>query len=207
MADQMFQARGVARYPWLNKPDTKFDAAGKYKVDLEITAEDAATLLPALEKIREQTKADFQKSAKGKKAKDADLPLSPQLDNEGNETGAYILRVGMKASGVSKKTGKPWTRAVPIFDAKGKPANPQIFGGSELIVSFKAQGWSNPKGECGTTCYLEGVQVLKLATGGGGSASAAGLGFKAQEGYSAEDDEVTNVEAEDTASEGGYDFD
>lgn len=206
MADQMFQARGVARYPWLNKPDTKFDAAGKYKVDLEITAEDASKLLPSLEKIREQTKADFQKSAKGKKAKNADLPLAPQLDNEGNETGSFILRVGMKASGVSKKTGKPWTRAVPIFDAKGKPANPQIFGGSELIVSFKAQGWSNPKGECGTTCYLEGVQVLKLSSGGGGSASAAGLGFTAQEGYSAEDDEVTNDEAGEDQASGAYDF-
>lgn len=204
MADTIINVRGIARYPWLNKPDTKFDAAGKYKVDLEITADDAAALLPALEKLREQAKADFQKAAKGKKAKDADLPLFPQLDSEGNETGAYILRVGMKASGVSKKTGKPWNRAVPIFDAKMRPANPQIFGGSELVVSFKAQGWANPKGECGATCYLEGVQVIRLSSGSGGS-SAAGLGFKAQDGYSAEDDAVTE-EGGETSAEGGYDF-
>lgn len=206
MADPLLQARGIARYPWLNKPDTKFDAAGKYKVDLEITAEDASKLLPTLEALRSQAKADFQKTAKGKKAKDADLPLFPQTDSEGEETGNYILRVGMKASGVSKATGKAWNRSVPIFDAKGKPANPQIYGGSELIVSFKAQGWSNPKGECSATCYLEGVQVLKLAQGGGGR-DASGLGFKAQEGYSAEDDAVTNEDAGEDAAENGYDFD
>lgn len=206
MADQILKARGTARYPWLNKPDTKFQPEGVFKVDLEITAEEASKLLPVLEGLREKAKADFQKSAKGKKAKDADLPLFPQLDSAGEETGSFILRAKMKASGISKKTGKPWSRTVPIFDAKGKPASPQIYGGSEIIVAFKADGWANPKGECGATCYLEGVQVLKLAGGSGGS-SAGAFGFGSEEGYSAEDDVVTFEATDEAAAEGGYDFD
>lgn len=198
---QLIQVRGIARYPWLNKPDTKFKAEGQFKVDLEIDAETAEPLLSMFEDIRAAEIAAAKVKLKGKKPKEADLPLVPKLDEDGNETGTYLLKAKMTASGVSKRTGKPWSRVVPIFDAKGKPANPQIYGGSELILSIEPKGWANPKGECSVTCYLEGVQVIKLSQGSGG-ASAAALGFGAVEDGYAEDE----GEEGDAGDEGGYDF-
>lgn len=197
----LIQVRGIARYPWLNKPDTKFKAEGQFKVDLEIDAETAEPLLAQFEDIRAAEIAAAKVKLKGKKPKEADLPLVPKLDEEGNETGTYLLKAKMTASGVSKKTGKPWSRVVPIFDAKGKPANPQIYGGSELILSIEPKGWANPKGECSVTCYLEGVQVIKLSKGSGG-ASASALGFGAvEDGYSEDE-----VEVEGEAAGEDYDF-
>ncbi len=204
MADTIIHVRGIARYPWLNKPDTKFKAEGLYKVDLEIDADTAEPLIRQFEDMRAQEMKAAQKALKGKKAKEADLPIQPKLDEDGNETGLFILRAKMIASGVSKKTGKQWSRAVPIFDTKGKPANPQIFGGSEIILGIAPKAWSNPKGECSVTCYLEGVQVIKLSQGSGG-ASAAALGFGAVEGgYSADDDASDEVSEEEASN---YDFD
>ena len=33
--------RGIAMYPYINKADTQFDSAGKYKVNLRLKKEDA----------------------------------------------------------------------------------------------------------------------------------------------------------------------
>ena len=206
MTDQpITNVRGIARYPWLNKPDTKFDAAGVYKVDLELDAETAAPLVELCERLQDAAAKEYAAAKKGKKAKLVDLPIQPQLDPEtGEETGNYILRAKMKASGVTKK-GKAWNRVVPIFDAKGKPASIDIYGGSEIILAVKPHGWSNPKGECSVTFYLEGVQVIKPSKGSGG-ASASGLGFGSVEGgYVAEEDD-TSVSDDEAGEESGYDF-
>jgi hypothetical protein len=204
MADTILHVRGVARFPWLNKPDTKFDSDGVFKVDLEIDADTAAPLIRKFNDMRAETMKEAQKALKGKKAKEADLPIFPKLDEDGNETGSFVLKAKMKASGISKKTGKPWQRSVPIFDAKGKPANPQIYGGSEIVVGIAPKAWSNPKGECSVTCYLEGVQVIKLSAGGGGG-SAASLGFGVVEGGFVADDVADD--AVSTEEAGSYDFD
>ena len=37
--------RGIAVYPWLNRPDTKFSQMGTFKVTLKVAAEDAAPLI------------------------------------------------------------------------------------------------------------------------------------------------------------------
>lgn len=207
MSDQpIIHVRGIARYPWLNKPDTKFNAEGVYKVDLELDAETAAPILQLHDELRAAAKAEFQKTAKGKKAKDSpDPPIWAQLDPEtGEETGNYILRTKMKASGVTKK-GKKWERVVPIFDAKAEPASINIYGGSEIIVGVKPHGWSNAKGECGATFYLEGVQVIKPAKGSGG-ASAAALGFGTVEGGYVTEEDDTSVSDDEAGEESGYDF-
>lgn len=203
MADTILNVRGIARYLWLNKPDTKFDSDGVFKVELEVTSEVADPLIRKFNDMRAQAMKEAQKNLKGKKAKEADLPISPKLDEDGNETGLFLLKAKMKASGVSAKTGKAWNRSVPIFDAKGKPANPQIYGGSEIILGIAPKAWSNPKGECSVTCYLEGVQVIKLSAGGGNT-SAAGLGFGAVEGGYVEDDVADEAAVEEA---GSYDFD
>ena len=37
--------KGIAQYPWLSKPDTKFSEEGDYKVNLILNAEEAAPII------------------------------------------------------------------------------------------------------------------------------------------------------------------
>ena len=55
--------RGIAVYPWLNRPDTKFSADGDFKVTLKVDAAEASPLIKKLDDIisnyhEEKAKAD-----------------------------------------------------------------------------------------------------------------------------------------------------
>ena len=63
---------GVAQYPWLNNPDTQFDHAGQYKVNLRLSPEDAK---PLMDEVREAAAEAF-----GDKAKSASLPFVQDAD-------------------------------------------------------------------------------------------------------------------------------
>lgn len=204
MTDQLTTVRGIARHPWLNSPDTKFDADGLYKVTLELPAAVAAPLIAEYTALQKKAMADYQAQKKGKKAIATDLPITPKLDEDLNETGMYELKVKMKASGTSQRTGKPYTRKLPLFDSFGNPTNAQIGGGSDINVSFKASPWSNAKGECSVTCYLEAVQIIRLVTGGAVSSDRFGFG-KVDGGFAAEEQTDSGVTPTDDAS--SYDFD
>ena len=43
--------RGIAVYPWLNRPDTKFSADGDFKVTLKVGAAEASPLIKKLDDI------------------------------------------------------------------------------------------------------------------------------------------------------------
>jgi hypothetical protein len=201
--------RGAAIYPHLNRPDTKFKEEGEYHTKLRIDAEPAGKLLTLLKRLQEEHAAKVQKDEmKGKKPKLADLPVQPETDDDGNETGSFIVKASMKASGKSRKTGSTFERKLPIFDAKGNPANVKIGGGSELIISATPGPWFSAKDkEVGVKLYLEGVQVLVLREGGGPSASK--FGFEAQEGFEAGDNDVTeeaDADADTEETGGDYQF-
>lgn len=200
MTNKLTNVRGIARYPHLNEPDTKFDADGLYKVTVEVSAAVAAPLIAEFTAMQKKAMAEFQAEKKGKRATAVDLPITPKLDEDLNETGVYEVKAKMKASGTSQRTGKPYTRKLPIFDSFGNPTNAKVGGGSEIIISVNAREWSNPKGECSVTCYLEAVQVVRLVEGG--SASSSKFGFGAIEGGFAADEAQG-----DAADASSYDFD
>jgi hypothetical protein len=206
MANALTTIRGTARYPWLNNPDTKFKAEGHYKMTLEVDAETAEPLIAAYEALRDIEVANYVALKKGKaKAKPQDLPIVAQLDEDGNETGMYELKLKMVASGVTK-AGKAWSRKLPLFDGAGKPTNAQVGGGSEVNVSFEAAPWTNAMGECSVTCRLEAVQVLRLVSGG--QASASRFGFGAVDGaYSAANEPAEKSDDDAGEADGtSYDF-
>lgn len=215
MSKPIVHVRGTAIWPHLNTPDTKFKDEGEFHTKLRITADQAQPLIDAYTAMQEAEMAAVQKAKKGKRAKAADLPVQPEYDDEtGEETGNFILRAAMKASGKNRKTGKAWQRQLPLFDSQGKPAADFIKSGSEIVVAFTPAVWANPKAEVGVKLYLEGVQIINLA---GGGASASGLGFGAVDGgYVASAASASNsvVEDEDEGSDDdgadddtGYDFD
>lgn len=205
--------RGIAVYPKLTTPDTKFKAQGEYSVKLRLEADafDDA-LLEKLAAIRdgfvEETKQaliDKKQGAKAKSLKVRDI-LAEETDKEtGEPTGKLLFKAKMVASGVSKKDGRLWTRKPTIFDSKGKKLDPlpQIWGGSELKIAVEAVPYYTPKdNEVGLAFYLSAVQVLKLVAGGGESASD--FGFGEEEGFTSEDAEASQFS--DETAEAGTDF-
>lgn len=199
--------KGIAVYPRLNSPDTKFKEEGEYHTKLRIDAATADKLRRAFEPIQADEAEKVQRDKlKGKRPKIADLPITAEEDDEGNETGEYIIRVKMKASG--EKNGKAWTRTVPIFDSKGKPSNAQIGGGSVLQVAFKPVAYYMPKDkEVGVSLYLEAVQIVELREGGNG-ASASKFNFeKIEGGYEATDEKApSKSEDEEGGASDDYNF-
>ena len=198
------QARGIAVFPRLNEPDTKFDAAGVYSTRLRMTADAAAPLLSRLEKMQEAAVAEAQAEKKGKRVKQQDLPIEPELDEDGNETGNFILKAKMKASGVSKKTGKPWSRKFPLFDSNGQPTNVNVGGGSEIVIAFEPSAYNSASIGVGVTLRLEAAQVIRVA---GMGQSSGNFGFAAVEGgFVDEGDVPTGEEPVVTDSADDYEF-
>lgn len=184
-------ARGIAVWPKLDEPDTKYKPEGEFNIKVRLSAEDAAPIISTLEPIIAQAEALLKKAkaeeknpAKRAKIKDDLHPGYVEVaDDQGNLTGEYEFNFKMKASGVSKKTGKPWTMRPAIFDAKGQPAPKgiKVGGGSTVKVMGVAAPFQTNGVGYGVTLRLEAVQVIKLRTFAERSAS--------QYGFAAEDDE------------------
>lgn len=189
--------KGAFKFPKLTVPDTKFKAEGEYSVKL-VVASDApgvADLISKCDKAAadslKEAKANAKNVAEAKKWETKYLPYAYLEDEEtGEPTGEVEFKFTMKASGVSKKTGKPWTRKPTLFDAKGKPIkdDPEIGGGTIGKISFQIIPYA-PTTTVGASAKLalEAVQVIELRQFGDKSASA--YGFGEEEGYEYTKDE------------------
>lgn len=200
--------KGVAVFPWLNNPDTKFKAEGEYRVALRMPADEVAPLIEKLQPKLDKAVAEAKKDPKrkGKKLTVHEF-VRPVLDDDGNETGDVEMRFKMTASGISKKTGKPWAMKPDLFDAQGRPLSEEarIFGGSVMKVCFSAEPFDKPIG-IGLSLRLEAAQVIKLVSSTR-DASSYGFGNEGDE----EDEEEESADEGDAAAadegeEGGEDF-
>ena len=169
---------GIAGYPWLQpgRPDTAFDAEGKWKTNLRMSPEDAAPMLAIIEKLR---KEEFT-------AKD-NVRLPFEKDEE---TGDVIFKIQ--------------SRYQPGYiDAKGNPipeaSVPLMYSGSTLRCSGLAENYENGANK-GISLRLSHVQVIDPVSGSGGSAGD----FDAVEGFTV--GASASSGAADFASDDGYDF-
>lgn len=183
--------KGEAVYPRVNKPDTKFNAAGVFSTKLVLSSADATPLMEAIDKEAEaaleaarQTLEDKIATSKGKdlvKAKQAleeltagPLPYEPEYDDDGEETGRYVFSFKTNASYTDRKTNKTVNKTVPMFDVKGKKIDesvkPQVWGGSILKVDFTASHYYNASAKtAGVSLRINAIQICELVTGSGGS--------------------------------------
>lgn len=210
--------KGIARFPSLTKPDTKFAPEGEYKVGVILSTEAAQKIIDRItqeaSKIYEATKEELKESiktlkgeklVKAKKAlaelKLGDMPFKPVYDEDGNETGEVVLNFKMKATRKDKE-GKTIKMAPKLFDSKGNPLklDKDIWGGSVIKVAGSLNPFYIPgTNTCGVGIRLAAVQVIELRSADGGDASAYGFGkedgYEApqsegeQEGFSNEDPE------------------
>lgn len=169
---------GVAVYPHLLKPDTKWKAEGEYRTKLKYDGKTAeritADLTKALDEAFETYKellVQFNKKGKAlvKTLTKADLPIKAEIDDEGDETGDYLLNTKRTATG-TKKDGTPWKAKIVIADSKGVAVptkNLSIWSGSELRVMGEIKGWYNAKDNAvGISLEIAGAQIKKLVSGG-----------------------------------------
>lgn len=177
---------GTAVYPWLKagKPDTRFDADGVYKVNLNMEdGEDLQELVDVLEEARDEYVAELQRlNPKKKKVKIQDLPIDEEED------GTKTLKFKMKARVKTKKGD--FTQSPAIFDSKGKPMLVTVVdemgnktsevvdirGGSKLRVAFEPIVYENPMLGVGVSLRLKAVQVQELVSFGEQTATSFGFG-------------------------------
>lgn len=162
--------KGVALYPWLSTPDTKFNEEGEYKVSLVLSKADAQPLIDQINAIFADNLKEEMKKQKGKELKTANPPYTDQLDDAGQPTGNVILRFKSKA------VYKP-----AIFDAKGNVVvDSNIWAGSEIRVNGSIAPYYTSMVGAGVALRLRAVQIITLVEG---SSSADRFGFEETTGY------------------------
>ena len=189
--------KGTAKYPWLNKPDTKFNPDGDYKVTLVVPVEEADTIMQFLDEQMAASEAKAKKDNPGKKVKVADAPYSVDED-----TGNVEINFKLKAK-VTMQSGDSFEQQPALFDAKGKPlSDVNVGGGSKIKVSYECVPFYTALIGAGISLRLRAVQVIDLVEFSGGAAAGA-YGFGEEDGFEAEDNtsqfEETNGTENDSA--------
>lgn len=188
---------GTAQYPYLNKPDTKFNPDGEYKCKLEIPADKAQEIVTFLDEQHEQSIAKAKKDNPGKKVKEGEVPYTV---NE--ETGAVVVNFKLRAKGKTKD-GSEFEQRPAVFDSKGKPLqDAKVGGGSTLKIAYEVIPYYTAIAGAGVSLRLKAAQIINLVEFSGG-AGAGAYGFGEEDGYEAEE---TAAEANGFTEESEDDF-
>lgn len=158
---------GVAVYPRLTQPDTKFVEEGVYKADIRVPLKEAE---PFMKKL-----ADEYKAHTGKTPSKSDNSMWV-VDDEDN-TVLFKMRVKNRTT----KRGDLWDRKPKLFDSQLNPlvdVNP--WGGSEMRVTCEIYAWS-AGAKKGVSLQPQAVQIINLVEGGESDGGA--FGFAATEGF------------------------
>lgn len=166
---------GIAVYPKIEKPDTKFDENGVYSIDLDLNEDDAKALAEKLTKVADSSYAAECKDKGKKQLKRADMPWKQ------TEDGKTRFKFKLKAKGGSGD--KQWEQKPALFDAKGNPVSDLNVGSGSIVkVAFDAVPYFTAMVGHGITLRLRAVQVLELKQYLGGDNFDA-FGFKATDGF------------------------
>lgn len=206
--ERVVTPKGRLGFPFLVRPDTKFNPEGEYKTHLFLGGGAAEDILAKLEAgVKEAVaKAKADPKNKGKKIKEADLPI--QWNEEETEV---RLSFKLKASGKNGK-GEAFTQKPALFDAKGKPLpeGVKIGSGSIAKVSFEIVPFFTALVGAGVSLRLKAVQVINLKEYSG-SSNGSSYGFEEEEGDNIEGSEPSefvdeSAGAEDAPTDDNPDF-
>lgn len=191
--------KGVAQYPKLNTPDTKFNPDGEYNTKLVLEGDVAQDTLSLLDKLYAEAQDKAKKENPGKKIKSGPEPYSVD-----EETGKVTLNFKLKAK-VTRKDGTQFEQKVALFDAKGKPLpeGANVGGGSVLKVAFEAVPYYTAMAGAGISLRCRAVQVIELHEYNAGGAGS--YGFSEEDGYEAATT-APNNDFSDETEEANSDF-
>lgn len=183
--EQLTTPTGIAVYPRLNEPDTKFDKDGVYSVDLRLDSADPASseFLKTLSESAERSYQSLCEEHGGKKLKKAALPIKndkPWDEEEAEGSASTCVLVKFKLKAKAGNDVKSWAQRPLIYDALGNPYDPvpMVGSGSEIRVAFQVVPYFTAMVGAGVSLRLKAVQVLKLVEFSPGN-SFVSFGFKA----------------------------
>lgn len=161
---------GIAAWPRLNDPDTKFKPEGEFRVQLVLNPErnkDHAEFLSQIQETYEEAYKEACAEQKKLKLKRVPLSIKPETDKEGNETGTgnVLVKFSMKHNITSKKTGESFSMRPTLQDSAGKTVSPikcRVGGGSTIRVAFNFNPFYSAGLGAGLNLRLVGVQIIKL---------------------------------------------
>lgn len=177
---------GVAQYPWLIEPDTKFNPDGDYKVNMlfgDTKNADLQYMLGDLNSVLEEFYQSLIKDPKyskyASKIHKADLY---EEDADGN----IVMKFKQRA--VIKSIKGTYDVKIPIFDSKGKPLSDiKLGGGSKIKLCFSVSPYFVPSTKmCGLSLRPVAVQVIELKEWTEGGTMQA-YGFDSEDGYEGTD--------------------
>lgn len=144
----------ITGYSWLEKADNKFDSAGVYHFDVELSGKDAKSAKAAIDKAMEKNLADKEGSRMAK---------APYYVDKATKT--LTVRCKVKAK-ITLKDGTEIKRKVEIYDSNTdlvtKPLG--VAAGTKVNVMTKVYGWSVASSGCGISLQPEAVQILDLVS-------------------------------------------
>ena len=193
--------RGIAVYPWLNRPDTKFSADGDFKVTLKVDAAEASPLIKKLDDII----SDYQQQQSKADPKIARYSVSPpyeeEIDDQGNLTGNYLFKFKQKAK-IHTKDGRVIDMKVALVDASRTPTTVNVGGGSEIKIAATVFPYAmKTTKSVGLSLRPSAVQILSLVSGQSHVVSMFDDedGFKTEDAPAAKDN--FNTQELDTAAD------
>lgn len=174
---------GIAKHPWLNKPDTKFQADGVYKVDLVLSGPEAAKFMADIEAQSDAALEAYWDTEEGKRVPAKErakwepyYPFEVDTDEAGNPTG-YISFGFKQNAKIKLKDGTTKDVLIGLKDAKNNPVLRPIFGGSELRVMYSTRPIPMKSlKKVGVRLDFAQVQVKTLS-------ESTGMGFSEVDGY------------------------
>lgn len=176
---------GIAEYPWLQTPDTRFGEP-TYKVNVRISGDEAVAFMEQVEAIKAEALEYLQQDPKNQRIKDLTLPIVEAEDESGNVIpNTWVVKCKARAF-FTTSDGKVVENKLNIVDAKKKPIDVSIYGGSKLKVAIGV-------GAAATSIYkglvfrIAGVQVLDLVQGGSSNL------FNVEDGFEADDSQQAST--------------
>lgn len=190
---------GKAVLLFVTKPSTKFKEEGEYTAKVVLDGKSGEALFAKFTELAKATKASDSTASKYK----LHVPIEKETDEEGTETGNWILKSSNTAT-YKDKQGKVQNRSIQIVDSKGNPLPPSIKLGRGSVVQIGAT--INPyivKGTktVGVSLWLEAVRVLNLVEYQG---KGFDWGDTPEGAYVAEDQ---STDSEESGDESGGDED
>jgi hypothetical protein len=170
--NRVVSPKGLASYPFINKPSTKFNPDGEYSIKLIVGKDEARGFANEIKKVIADYETEQKALLKKDKLKHADLPYSVEGDN-------VVFRFKSPAV-IKARSGDTWDQKVAIFDAKGNPCTELVGSNSVVKVACEISPYYVPAIGLGASLRLKAVQVLELVAPSM-LASASAFGFSAEE--------------------------
>lgn len=171
---------GIAVWPRLSEPSTRFVADGVYECGLRYSGAEATRVIASIKQYAKEGYEQLCRELGKSKLKIGPMPYSEEED------GSIVVKTKLKAK-ITKKDGGVIVQRPAVFDARGNLIKadlvPKIGGGSVLKACCEVFPFFMATSGYGISLRLRAVQLIKLVEYVDGG-DAKSLGFTTEEeGY------------------------